>query len=138
MSTQIRVTNKRGLPGAVGYITPQVGMPTNLGYVTAYTDPFVTIGAGHGQDDLPDFGAGSVSGFYRVYADQLMMYSGDAAAYGWPNGANCVVLGHDRGINAGGAPQAAFLQGFVYETGGSASLPNSVVPPSGQRPDVLV
>ena len=138
MTTQIRVTGKKGYSGAIGYINPQVGMPTNLGYITAFTDPIATIGAGHGGDDLPHFGAGSASGYFSCYADQLMIYSGDAAAFGWPNSQGSILLGHDGGINSGGSPKAAFLQGFVYETGGSASLPNTVIPPSGQRPDVLV
>lgn len=133
MLQKIKVVSKKGVGGALGEMNVALGMPTQLGYISGTGVSTVTVGGGEGNDFT--FGAGSTSGYFNVYPNQLQIASGDAAAFGWPGGSDCVRYGHSRGVLANGSPVSAFQAGFVYMDGKTAS--QSIVPESGVRPDLL-
>lgn len=135
MLDNIKVVAKP-LGTSIGEMNVSIGMPVvNRGYIASTGISTLTIGTGHGGDDYASFGAGNPSGVFTLYPSQCAIASGDAAAFGWPTTGGSIVYGHVGGINTGGSPKAAFLNGFEYMTGGTAS---QLVPPaSGFRPDVL-
>lgn len=99
MENKVRVVVTVGRTSTLGYMDPHVGMPTNLGIIAAF-DAF-------GVCTMNDTGPHPHGGRSRFHAHQLLVLQTDAAGYGWPGGADCVLLGHAK-------------QGTIYPGGDSA------------------
>lgn len=70
---KLNVVEAPGAGNSLGYITPAVGMVTELGEITAVDGAVVTISPG-----------------FTFYAGLLNIYSGNLFAHGWDSGVNVI------------------------------------------------
>jgi hypothetical protein len=100
---KVRVVNAFG-SGAIGMMDPAVGMVTQSGTITS-------IDAGSGLCTLQ--AATAHGGRPRFYPHQLQITVATATSNGWPNGSDCVKLGHQQYVTNRNA-QAEGAKGHTY------------------------
>ena len=90
LQNKVTVVSPDGTLG-IGMMDPQVGMRSlTYGYLTS-----IVVNSMGASGQVVAGGQG-VTGVFTLYTPQFHITSGDAAAFGWPGGADCVQFGHGK------------------------------------------